>query len=184
MNVHAFLDHIDAQRAAIVAEVAVLSEAAQRVRATDDAWSPLDVIEHLVLAEQVVLGDLDSAPTRMAPEPTVVHRLRRSMVWLVLRLGIRVRIPVDRMRPTGTATFTALRTRWDEQHIALRRLVTGMDRRGLQRHIFRHPIAGPLNTPQALRLLSAHLATHHRQLARLRVARPCHPDALPSVTEL
>jgi len=172
MNVHALLDQIDVQRAAIVSDVAALPEAAQHWRANDDAWSPLDVIEHLVLAEQVVLGDLESAPTRMAPEPTAVHRVRRLIVWLVLRLGIRVRVPVDRMRPTGTTTFAALRTRWDDQHIALRRLVTGMDRRGLQRHIFRHPIAGPLNTPQALRLLSAHLDTHRRQLERLRAARP------------
>lgn len=180
MNVYALLDQIDVQRAAIVSEVAALPDAAQRWRAHDDAWSPLDVIEHLVLAEQVVLGDLESAPTRMAPAPTVVHGLRRSMVWLVLRLGIRVRVPVDRLRPTGKTTFAALHTQWDDQHIALRRLVTGMDRRGLQRHIFRHPIAGPLNTSQALRLLSAHLATHHRQLERLRAARPSHSDRAPA----
>lgn len=174
MTVHTWLDRIDVQRAAIVAEVAALSNDAQRWRAHDDGWSALDVMEHLVLAEQVVLGDLESAPTRMAPERTLGHRLRLSIVWLVLRFGIRVRVPVDRMRPTGNATFDALRTQWDHQHLALRTLVTALDRRGLQRHIFRHPIAGPLNTPQALRLLSAHLATHHRQLERLRAARPNH----------
>lgn len=51
---------------------------------------------------------------------------------------------------------------------SLRAFATGLDARGLRRRIFHHPIAGPLHMVAALRLLSAHLLTHHRQLWRLQ----------------
>jgi hypothetical protein len=168
------LDRVDAQRGALLADVAALSPEAQRWRAHPTAWSAVDVLEHLVLAEQLVLGDLQTASDRVAHVPTGGDRVRAGMVWLVLRLGVRVRVPADAMRPTGQYSLEELRTRWEAQHKALRRFATRLDRRGLRRTIFRHPIAGPLNAIQALRLLAAHLGTHQRQLERLRAAWRAH----------
>ncbi|WP_353267000.1 DinB family protein [Gemmatimonas sp.] len=132
-----------------------------------------------MLAEQAVLGDLATVPTRVGSVPAFRHHLRRRVVWLILRLGIRVRIPAESMRPTGQGTFDELRARWDERHDVLRRVVGELDTNGLQRHIFRHPVAGPLNTLQALGLLSAHLATHQRQLERLRAAHTTGACGVP-----
>lgn len=166
--VNALLAQIDAQRTAMLAEVMALPPHVQRRRANEATWSPLDVIEHLVLAEQAVLGDLGSAATRAAQRPTGAEFVRAGIVWLVLRVGVRVRVPSAAMLPTGERSFDELQRQWTEQHRTLRAFATGLDERGLRRRIFRHPIAGPLDMVAALRLLSAHLLTHQRQLRRLR----------------
>lgn len=162
---------IDRQRAALLAEVAALSEAERLWRRAPSAWSAVDVIEHLVLAEQVVLGDLETAATRPDAPRQLRHRVRAVIVWIVLRFGIRVSVPAEAMRPAGNASFETLQATWNTQHRALRTFVERLDAAGLQRHVFRHPIAGPLNVVQALRLLSAHLTTHQGQLHRLHHAR-------------
>jgi hypothetical protein len=169
------LEAITAQRTTLLADVAALTPAQRTWRGAPHAWSAVDVIEHLVLAEQVVLGDLATAADRADMPRRVVHRVRSVMVWLVLRLGVRVSVPAEAMRPTGSASFEVLRERWDAQHRALHAFVGGLDAAGLRRRVFRHPIAGPLDVPQALRLLSAHLSTHQRQLARIRAERDGHP---------
>lgn len=164
------LDQIDAQRNAILSDVAALSPDGQRWRAEAATWTALEVLEHLVLAERVVLGDLQTAAGRPEYVISGAHRIRAAIVWLVLRFGVRVRVPAEEMLPKGQHSFPELRTTWEAQHHALRKLVTRLDTRALQRMIFRHPIAGPLNTWQALRLLIAHLGTHQRQLQRIRAA--------------
>jgi hypothetical protein len=162
---------IDRQRAALLAEVTALTADQRTWRSAPDAWSAVDVIEHLVLAEQVVLGDLETAATRPDAPRQLRHRVRAVIVWVVLRFGIRVSIPAEAMRPVGTTSFETLQVMWDAQHRALRTFVEGLDAAGVQRHVFRHPISGPLSVVQALRLLSAHLTTHQRQLRRLHDAR-------------
>jgi hypothetical protein len=150
--------------------MAALPPEARRWREQPASWCALDVLEHLLLAEQVVLGDVATAAARVAMVPTNAERFRAAIVWLVLRLGIRVRVPAEAMRPSRQGSFEELRTQWDAQHAALRQFATGLDARGRARRVFRHPIAGPLTTGQALQLLSAHLRTHQRQLDRLRTA--------------
>lgn len=169
-TVIALLHRIDTQRTAIVRDIAALAPAAQQWRAHPTTWSALEVFEHLLLAEQEVLGDLATAAARDAQDRTIVDRLRAGIVWLVLRLGVRVRVPSIAMRPTGQRSLEELQDLWTARHRALRILATGLDRRGLRRRIFRHPIAGPLHMTQALRLMTAHLLTHQRQLQRIITA--------------
>ena len=163
---------IDSQRATLLATVAALSPEHQRWRAQPTAWSAVEVVEHLVLAEQVVLGDLNVTEGRIEYSSDASDRIRSILVWLVLRIGLRVTVPATTMLPSGTASLAALREQWDAQHQALRRFVGNLDGTGLRRRLFRHPIAGPLDALQALRLLSAHLRTHERQLKRLLAAMP------------
>lgn len=173
-TVTALLDQIDAQRTAIVREIATLSPAAQQWRAGPTIWSAVEVLEHLVLAEQEVLGDLATAAARAAQIPTGRDRVRAGLVWLILRLGVRVRVPAVTMRPTGQRSLEELQRLWAVQHHALRALATGLDGDGLRRRVFRHPIAGPSHMIDALRLLTAHLGTHQRQLQRLLTASRAH----------
>lgn len=161
------LDTIDRQRAALLASVSALSPAQQQWRDTPTSWSALDVVEHLVRAEQVVLGDVGTAAQRMGMPRHFKHRVRRLLVWLVLRLGVRVSVPAEAMRPTGARSLNELCAQWDDQHRAIRSFVQQGAGDAHRRRVFRHPIAGPLDIHEALQLLSAHLRTHQRQIERL-----------------
>lgn len=161
------LQQIQERRSALLAEIALLSPEAQQWRGQPNSWSALDILEHLVLAEQYVLGDLSTASERVGQSLTTAERFKSVAVWVVLRFGIRARVPARAMKPVGGATFDELRQRWDAKHEQLTVFASGLTGSALRRRIFRHPIAGPMHTEQALRMMYAHMGTHQRQLARL-----------------
>jgi hypothetical protein len=171
------LRRIECQRLAVVTAVTTLAPDQQHWRAQPTTWSAVDVLEHLVLAEHVVLGDLSCVAARLDHPARRLDRVRRFLVWLLLRAGVRVQVPAVAMQPTGAASVDALCQQWAIQHQALRHAVAALAPAGLERRLFRHPIAGPLTMLHALRLLSAHLGTHLRQLQRLRAAAPDCRDA-------
>lgn len=162
---------IEAERQALLAELTSWPEPAQTWRPTPEAWSARDVIEHLARAEAVVLGDLVDARARPDAPIRPVERVRRVLVWFVLRAGVRVRAPSRRMLPTGEGSLATWRAAWDTQRAALARYLESSDAATLTRRVFRHPVAGPLNAAEAVRLLAAHQGTHARQLARLAAER-------------
>jgi len=161
------LDRIDALRRAVLDDVASVAEAQRRRRPASDAWSMLEIVEHLVLAERVVLGPSAQWRDRASSPRSWRHRLRYQMVRLVLRQRIKVGIPSEQLRPAGRASFEQLQKAWTANHVALRDFVLSLDRAGARRAIFHHPIAGPLTVPQALSLLEAHLRGHAAQVRRL-----------------
>lgn len=161
------LQRIEALRDALLAEVAAASETKRRHRPTPDAWSAIEVLEHLVLAERVVLGPSAQWRDRAGASRSLRDRVRFYMVRLVLQQRIKVRTPSEQMRPSGRASFEQLRTAWVAQQEALREFVLSLDAAGARRAIFHHPIAGPLTVPQALQLLEVHLRGHAAQVHRL-----------------
>lgn len=161
------LQRIDTLRTALLDQIGAASEERRTRRASPDAWSALDVLEHLVLVERVVLGPSAEWRTRTSAARSLRDRLRFHMVRLVLRQRIKVTIPSEQMRPTGRVSLAQLRTAWTAQHAALREFVQSLDAAGARRAIFRHPIAGPLTVAQALTLLEVHLSGHTAQVHRL-----------------
>lgn len=159
------LDRIEQKRTSLLDAVARLEPSRLDAHPVPGKWSIREIIEHLVLAERSVLGDLSGLQERPR---SFRHRVRYLIVMGVLRGRIPVRAPSTAMLPTGERSLPELRETWDESHRRLRAYVSGLDRRGLRRAVFRHPFAGPLPVPQALRMLEAHLATHTRQIDRLR----------------
>ncbi len=167
------LDAIEAKRQALLAKVSAMTPAERQWRESPGTWSAVEIVEHLVLAEQVVIGDLREAASRAHAPRSLGERLQALIVALVLRLGVRVEVASEAMRPIGTLSFDRLRDRWDAQHRALRAYAEGADAAQQRRRVFRHPIAGPLDLQQMLGLLDAHLASHQRQLERLCAAMAC-----------
>jgi uncharacterized damage-inducible protein DinB len=161
------LQRIEALRDAVLAEVAAAPDTQRRHRPTPDAWSALEVLEHLVLAERVVLGPSAQWRDRPSASRSLRDRVRYHMVRLVLQQRIKVRTPSEQMRPSGRVSFTQLRTAWMTQQEALREFVLSLDAAGARRAIFHHPIAGPLTVRQALQLLEVHLRGHAAQVHRL-----------------
>lgn len=158
---------IEELRRALLADVASVPDAQRRRRPSPDAWSMLEIVEHLVLAERVVLGPSEQWRGRASAPRTWRDRVRYHMVRFVLQRRIKVATPSERMRPAGRTSFEKLRTVWAAQQDALRTFVETLDAAGARRAIFHHPIAGPLTPPQALHLLEAHLGGHAAQVRRM-----------------
>ncbi len=137
-------------------------------KSSPEAWSPLEIMEHLMILEDRVATLI--LPKLLTSEPTPVagadrREWEKKLVEGVSRAEQKVHAPL-RAQPTGACTdgregctkFRALR----EKNIAY------VESTGdpLRAHQLPHPLFGPLDGYQWLLILAAHNRRHNRQLAR------------------
>jgi hypothetical protein len=128
------------------------------------------VVQHLVLAEQDVIGD-----ARYADTPTILRRDLRAylgypMVFLVLAYGVPFPVPSAAMKPDGRTTLPELRAQWDDLHQWLQAFVDRLTPATIDCPVFYHPLTGPLTVEQTLTLSHIHLTCHMRQIEQIKRA--------------
>jgi hypothetical protein len=135
------------------------------------AWSPLEIGEHLFRVEaglaRITTRQIDKgADRRRVGEPS-----EKSVEGLIqaLRTPAKMKMPAEvekGIAPTGEITYAELRERWhaagEEWHAIAESLPPELEDEAL----VLHNVAGPLTTAQTLRFLEAHIEHHLHQLAR------------------
>ncbi len=169
------LDALDGNRADLLARVRAASPAQRAFRPTAHSWAMLDVVEHLVLAEEGALLSLVQGP-RPGARVTVRNRVVVVLIRLYLSAGFRARVPAQRLIPQGGLSLAELERRWATVGAALRDRVDGFDHAELRAPKFRHPIAGWLPPVSGFAFLVTHLTHHRRQIDRIRRS-PGFPSA-------
>ncbi|WP_243545396.1 DinB family protein [Pseudodesulfovibrio tunisiensis] len=130
-------------------------------------WSPLMVIEHLILAEQSVLREPFNDFSETLPSgASLLASLKCSGVGLALRWRIPVPLASPDMMPSGALPLGALASMWGENLAWLRQYAQQATNAELRYPNFHHPVAGQLTMEQALRLAVLHARAHEQQLAR------------------
>jgi hypothetical protein len=130
-------------------------------------WSIQEIVEHLIVSETAVFGDL-TALRAVAPQARrVTHRVRYWVVMFVLRFDIPVQVPSQALLPKGGQTVDQLREAWEVNHRLLRAWLSDPAPGQVDTPLFRHPSAGPMTTIESLRMLEVHLDRHTRQVRAL-----------------
>jgi hypothetical protein len=157
-------------------------------RPTAEAWSALDLMEHLRLAEAAVLTTMQhnlEARNRI----TILDRFRSAFILGIMLLPTRVKVPgqvTEILPPAAQKDFEAIRKEWAEDRKRLAAFVESLSTTDHKRGIFRHPVGGWTTPNGALLFLRSHLRHHRYQVARLwkAVGRPLQtppsPDRWPS----
>ncbi len=163
------LDRLDAQWQALLEQVQPLGETALRTQPRSEAWSILDILEHVVVSEAVILKGLPPWDTLTAQRRTLAHRAKLLLVRLVLALGIPVKVPSRRMLPSGQLGLDQITEQRRGHQEWLRAFLAEAGEGADHRACFSHPVAGPISLREALRLDLMHMQTHGKQIrARLR----------------
>ena len=166
---------IEAKRSRLIDRVSGLEPARLTRRPGPEKWSILEIVEHLVLAETDVFGDLDTLGERRSRRRQPRDRLLYPLVMFILRFGIPVRVPSQGMVPRGERRLDELRAEWEANHARLGAWIRASDPGSLERPLFVHPVAGPMTTTQTLKMLDVHLGRHDRQIMAILEATPS-PD--------
>jgi len=169
------LHALDSRRSELLATVRNASPVQRAFRPAADSWSMLDVVEHLVLAEEGALLSLTKGP-RPGSRVTLRNRVAVVLVRLYLSAGFRARVPASRIMPQGGLSLDELARRWATVSAALRDRLAGLHGADLRVPKFRHPVAGWLPAASGFAFLVTHLAHHRRQLDRIRRS-PGYPSA-------
>lgn len=137
-----------------------LPAAALEWRPGEGAWTLLEIVEHLVLAEQNVLVDLSDLKGLEVRSRSWLNVVRYWLVLGVLRFKIPVPVPSEGMVPKGGRPLSELADLWERQHAALLTFVSELAPTAESSPIFVHPVTGPLTVTEAVRMLEVHLDRH------------------------
>lgn len=146
-----------------------LTENELRESASPSVWSPLGILEHIVLVEEWTAGP-NEEPLPENAQVMVKGRIFVAFANRFMRLGLRV--PTDpRAEPSAHPDLEALVQRWDKSRELLKTKLQTVQKETLYQPIAMHPLAGPLDPLRVLVLLEVHIIYHLRQL-------PKHPSSV------
>ncbi|MEZ5354214.1 MAG: DinB family protein [Bryobacteraceae bacterium] len=138
-----------------------------------DRWSIAEIVEHLALAEEVLLENARGMMQSPAGAPDRDIRSIDTMVLTVI---------ADRTNKATAAAPTVPTRRWTPA-AALSRFHERRDRtieylrtaEGLRDHVAASPLGQPMDAYQWLLFLSAHTERHRKQIAEV-IAHPRFPE--------
>jgi hypothetical protein len=161
------LNRLTQLRQTVLAEANGLSAEELVHRPGADAWSVLDVVEHLVRVEEAILSRVRKRDPRTWREAARA-RLALAGVSIAFLFGRRLRVPTQAVVPLGGVTLMDLGGRWETVEATMRRTLDGFGPEDFARPLMRHPILGLLTPVETLTFLVRHIAHHRRQIARIR----------------
>lgn len=162
------LQACNATRLALLEEMEHVDPGTLAARPIAGKWSILEIIEHLVLAERAVFRQLPDPLRLVEARRGVGHRVRYLLVMLVLKSGIRVRVPSPTMVPRGDRNLAELRRLWDENQDWVQSCIVRLGPDVARRAVCDHPTAGPLTVEQAILMGQVHVDGHVRQIRALQ----------------
>jgi len=161
------IETLDTDRKALLDELRQFSMDTLARKPGEDRWSILEIVEHMVLAERTILKNLpDSELTTDGPQ-SLKSRVLYPIVVFVLSRKIPVKVPTRRMLPKGESSLEELCDRWDENFEWLKSHLKGLGPSGHRVALFSHPVVGPIDTAQAVKMARLHFDVHRRQIRTL-----------------
>lgn len=128
-------------------------------------WTAAQHVEHLALADEEAARQ---AGTPSGERPGRMTWLALPLVCLLLRFGPRVPAPgsLANLEPRADITPDEARAHWAAARAQFQAQMDTLSPADARRVVFRHPVAGPLDAAQTLRLGLTHGEYHRRQLAK------------------
>ncbi len=160
-------DALEAKRQIVFELLYGLSADQTTFRVGPGRWSILMVIEHVIIAEEMLLADIRrtaaAGSAGAAPKsPEAFH-----MVIKVLEKDIPVEVPPPELEPMGGVPLDDLIVRWEAARTGMWQALEEIPPETFTTPICRHPVAGPMDARETLEFLAVHLDHHLRQVRRI-----------------
>ena len=162
------LDDLDDWKDALLGSLAIESAERLAFRPEGKGWCALEVVQHLVLVEEGVVGYARKkllAPSQPIP---LRDRAKLALLVLILRSPIRFRAPVPQVIPEETFPLKEISGRWEKVRRELREILGALPAERRKTLLFRHPIGGALDPAGTLDFIEEHAKHHDAQLRRIR----------------
>jgi uncharacterized damage-inducible protein DinB len=162
---------IEAQRSAIIASLRRLSAPQAEFRASADAWSVTDIVEHLYLAEVSGVTKIWAAAEK--------YRAGERWTEAVPNAGLDIESivqatwkPREVAPPIATPHIGGPLAVWLSAFASLQHVLADaarvLDELPLDAVIFPHFLSGPMDARQRLQFLRFHMQRHASQIAAIR----------------
>jgi len=139
-------------------------------KAGPDKWSIIEVIEHLVVAEENMQEQLSGATAAPTLDPQDRSAKNYHIVIKVMTKDIPVDVPDESLEPHGQFSLEELLVRWDDTRQKTRTYINEINSEKVEDLVYRHAFAGPLNMAETLRFIDVHFDNHMRHIDRIIAA--------------
>jgi uncharacterized damage-inducible protein DinB len=137
-------------------------------RPSPEAWSVVEVIVHLIKAENATLSYLrKKLEVGGHGKASAFAAVRTSFLNLMLRLPIKFKAPrVVQLEKGIDIPYSEAKGQWDAVRASLREAYETLDPALVSHDLFKHPFAGKMNLLQSMRFMHQHMTRHIGQIDR------------------
>lgn len=162
-------DAIEERRNSLLSRLRAENEDRLRYHPAPGSWSMLQVVQHLVLLEQIVLKAMMKG-ARPGVRRRWWHRIGAWMMAFVFRYGFRVSAPTRKVVPLDDTPLGESARPWAELRAQMAAFLETATPDSATALGFRHPLAGPLDLAGTLDFVATHHDHHLRQIGRIETA--------------
>ncbi len=131
-------------------------------------WSIVEVVEHLVIAEDDLLNQLTGGASAADLDRSQRSHEKFLTVIKVMEKDVAVDVPDEKLEPRGQFTLEALLDRWDDIRQKMRAWIDGINSAKAGDLVYCHPFAGPLTMAETLRFVEVHFDNHMRHIEKIK----------------
>ncbi|MCH7638560.1 MAG: DinB family protein [Bacteroidetes bacterium] len=160
---------LDDQRGAFVEALDALPPRLRTLKPSPEAWSPVEIAEHVYRSERAVLRGLERQldPEGERRELGKPSRAKFLALMVALRSPKKFKVPegVSTTAPAGM-TYEEIHEGWLSFPTQWEAILGSTPEDLLNVGLIRHPISGPMTLSQSAQFLAVHTARHFKQLER------------------
>ncbi len=139
-------------------------------RPAPGAWSVVEVMQHLMLAERLSVGYVRKKiqyPHGLK-KPGLENRIRLLMLRFFLEVPIKFKAPaiVSEQKFSNDVDFDTLAKKWREIRVELGKLLDEIPPELEKTNIYKHAVAGRLTLAGMFRFFTGHFRRHRKQIER------------------
>ena len=162
------LDQLDAKLDKLVNLLNDLSHQQLNARPEPGAWSVLQVMQHVMLAEKLSVGYVQKKTSnpKALKRSGIANRLRQAILKIFLSLSFKFKAPgiVSEDQFPAEADFDEVVKNWKQVRNDLARLLSGIRPEWKDKELFKHALAGRMTIDGMLLFFESHFDRHLKQI--------------------
>ena len=159
---------IETSRKNLLAELKQYPDDLLNKKPSDKAWSPIQVMEHLMISEEASLKYLQkkTLDTSKSHNAGLKGKWRLFITKAMFGTPFTFKAPTL-LNPTNKyATLAEVETSWNKIRSDLFQLLNKLPAKELEKDIWKHAIAGKMNIYHMVEFIDFHFNRHRKQIER------------------
>jgi uncharacterized damage-inducible protein DinB len=131
-----------------------------------DAWSPLQVVAHLVIVEQRSCDYMEKKIKGLSELKPIGFKEKFNLMLLrtSLALPLKFKAPAPVRDVPDVPQLSIIAEQWEEVRGRLNRVLDAIPEQDLHKPIFKHPYSGPMDAAGLLLFIESHFNHHLPQI--------------------
>ena len=167
-KIQTLFHQLEAQRLQMIQDISSYDNALLNKRPQPEAWSVVQVILHLMMAEASSVAYMRKklSFTSQIPKAGFKSHFRRWALNVAFVLPFKFKAPKGLDTLPEYTDFNDLKNKWASQRLDLQTFIESLPDNVIESEIWRHQIAGKMSIPQMLDFFHDHVQRHKNQIQR------------------